>query len=461
MSRGGSLGVASTGVKGLDDLLGGGLPRGSVVLAAGNPGAGKTTFAVQFLLEGARRGERGAYLGLNEPLWKLRRSMDLLGLPLGEAIDDGLVYAVDAMSVADASALEGVLEGFVEEAMRRGAERVVVDSISALLQLLSPEQARAALSSLVHSLRDVTVLLIEDLPYGADRVGYGVEEFVVDGVLVFRVLREQGLLRRVVEIRKMRGAPLSYAEIPFTIRRGRGIVVFTPERPSIGAPGLYTAERLRTGVPVLDRVIGGGVLRGGQAVVYGPPGAGKSLLVGLVAVRLASRGVRVLYVSMDEPVEQVSERLRLLDPAAAERVVVEAVNPTAYTLDEFYYGLLDMAERHRPQVAVYDSMTYVFSRGPGRSVDYAVNYMLRMKKMGVTSVYTLTVLGGAPQVLAPVLAVADVVVEARPCTRETRAVRVVKNRAGEAPVTLQLMVAPGRGGPLVEVRPGEGRCMEQ
>ena len=387
--------------------------------------------------------------------------MDLLGLPLGKAIDNGLVYAVDAISVADASALEEVLEGFVEEAMRHGAERIVVDSVSALLQLLSPGQARAALSSLVYSLRDTTVLLIEDLPYGVDRVGYGVEEFVVDGVLVFRVLREQGLLRRVIEIRKLRGVSLTYAEIPFTIRRGRGIVVFAPERPTIAGPGVLGAGRLRIGIAAIDGLVGGGILRGGQAVVYGPPGAGKSILSALIASRLASTGSTVLYVTTDEPREQAKERLKLIDSENGARVVVEALNPSAYTLEEFYYNLIDLVERYRPVLAVYDSMTYPFTKNMLGSIDYAINYMIRMKKMNVTSIYVMTTVGEPALLLAPIFAVADVVARARPCGYGATMFVIEKNRAGVTPTSFLLRVSGRHHRLLVEVEPGEGRCMGQ
>ncbi|MDP8003091.1 MAG: ATPase domain-containing protein, partial [Caldisphaera sp.] len=208
------------GIKGLDNIFQG-VYRGSIILVAGNPGTGKTTLAAKFIYEGMRKfDENGIYVSFVETKKDFMRNMKNLGMDFDFYENQGKFKFIESITVTELNALIELLEGLLNEIDKNKAKRMAIDSISAILQMGEKEQGK--IRELMHNffyrgpkLKDVTTFLIEELPYGKKSVGYGIEEFIVDGVLILKTKLIKRKLVRLMEIRKMRGNEINIGEIPF------------------------------------------------------------------------------------------------------------------------------------------------------------------------------------------------------------------------------------------------------
>lgn len=157
--------ICSTGISGLDEVLGGGVPCGSTILVEGPPGAGKTSFAAKFIYEGARRGEKGAYVSFVENKESFYAFMENLGLNFRNLEEEGLFTFIETVPVHNEEALRLVLERLVLDVVEKNIRRVAVDSITVLIHAFGPERAREILTTIM--LRElkklgVTTLLIAE-----------------------------------------------------------------------------------------------------------------------------------------------------------------------------------------------------------------------------------------------------------------------------------------------------------
>ncbi|MGC9048600.1 MAG: ATPase domain-containing protein, partial [Caldisphaera sp.] len=208
------------GIKGLDNIFQG-VYRGSIILVAGNPGTGKTTLAAKFIYEGMRKfDENGIYVSFVETKKDFMRNMKNLGMDFDFYENQGKFKFIESITVTELNALIELLEGLLNEIDKNKAKRMAIDSISAILQMGEKEQGK--IRELMHNffyrgpkLKEVTTFLIEELPYGKKSVGYGIEEFIVDGVLILKTKLIKRKLVRLMEIRKMRGNEINIGEIPF------------------------------------------------------------------------------------------------------------------------------------------------------------------------------------------------------------------------------------------------------
>ncbi len=207
----GSAGRVGTGVAGLDEMLGGGYPRGHVVLVTGLPGTGKTCLALQFLLDGARHGERGVFLSLEEDAPQLLESARQFGWPVDAAVDKGVLKILRLDPKETRQNLHRIQGELGQELSGLGAKRIVVDSVS-LLNMLSDEEAgrRATLFALAAACRGsgaTTVLTAEADPLHPEVSRDGLTEYVADGVIVlgYRTASDGhrvGLSLRVLKMRR-------------------------------------------------------------------------------------------------------------------------------------------------------------------------------------------------------------------------------------------------------------------
>lgn len=198
----------ATGVEGFDELVENGFPSDSVILIAGGPGAGKTTFAAQFLYEGAvRLGERGVYVCFAETKRSFLRSMLRFGWDFERLERDERCSILD-LSTTKESGIQGNLDQILGEITEMKAKRLVIDSFTAMAMALSePINIRYLIHLLYKFLQRVgcTTIIIADTPWGSEKIGSGVEEFIADGIILMSAdFNEKGALERILRILKMR-----------------------------------------------------------------------------------------------------------------------------------------------------------------------------------------------------------------------------------------------------------------
>jgi len=297
---------ARTGVRGLDDILGGGLPTNHLYLLEGEPGTGKTTVALQFLLEGVSKGERGLYVTLSESAAELKavassHGWDLDGIEIFELSKDSAVDMEEGYTIFHPAEVE--LQQTVDEVLkaveRYNPSRIAFDSLSEM-RLLAREPLRfrrqiLALKQFFNG-RDCTVILLDDktAPEGDLQL-----RSLAHGVILLEgIALEYGSERRRVQVTKVRGIKFRGGFHDYRILTG-GVEVYPrvlQEEPRVN----LTADNLRSGSGPLDELLGGGLTCGTSTLITGAAGTGKSVLCTQFARAELNRGKRVLFYLFDE-----------------------------------------------------------------------------------------------------------------------------------------------------------------
>ena len=229
--------ICKSGIETLDEALIGGIPTGSTVLMVGSSGSGKTTLCMQYLINGAKEGERGVFFTVTEPLFKLTKNMEGFNFYDKKLIESGMVNLIDLRiiserlgldaekySVEDAGALLDILRDIADEL---NVKRLVIDSITALCyRLQTPEMIRDFIFKLGSSLAamNCTTLLTSEVPPKTYRFSqYGIEEFIADGIIFLEDIDRKGDLIRTLQVVKMRGTPHSRTRFAMSISSKSGI----------------------------------------------------------------------------------------------------------------------------------------------------------------------------------------------------------------------------------------------
>lgn len=306
-----------TGMTGVDDIFGGGLPRGRPILVAGDTGAGKTIFCLQTLVNGAVQfGEAGLYLSFEEREADLRAAVEMFawgGVPADLHFHDALVgHRFEADGDFDLLGLIGILDHLCEKWAIR---RLVLDGIDQLLGGSDrPQHVRREISRLLDWIRerDRTCLITAKATARAGQFSDAYEHllFQVDGVVVL----EQELLHRTVQrtlrVIKLRGSAHGDNAYPLVItEQGIAALYLPPQRPK-GESLVATTARVSTGVGDLDKMLVGGLIAGTTTLVTGSPGTAKTTLAGGFLAAACARGERSLFVLFDEYPERVVSNLR-------------------------------------------------------------------------------------------------------------------------------------------------------
>lgn len=353
-----------TGVQGLDDILLGGLPAGQMYLIEGDPGTGKTTLAMQFIMEGARRGEKALYITLSEPKSELEASVrshgwNIADLPIAEfvpaeaSLSQEQQYTVFHPSEVELAGTVRKLTDLVNEVR---PHRLAIDSLSEL-RLLSSDLMRYRRQLLAlkqfFAGRETTVLLLDD------RSGEGDDrqlQSIAHGVIrLEKVQRTYGSTRRQMEVLKLRGSAYREGFHDYTILLG-GLRVF-PRLIANEHDSSFNQERLFSGIQALDAMFGGGIKRGSSTLLIGPTGSGKSTLAMQYAFAAASRGHRATLYSFDEGLRTAQERGESLGMAISRVIrqgtlALSQVDPAELTPGELAWQIcLDVEEKDARVVA--------------------------------------------------------------------------------------------------------------
>ncbi len=358
----------STGSEGLDDILGGGFDPNRMYLYEGRPGTGKTTIALQFLLEGARKGERVLYITLSETKRELtlvakRHGWSLVGVDLFELVPpettldperELTVFHPAEMELSETTNL------VFKEVERINPSRVVFDSLSELRLLAqSPLRYRRQVLALKHffSARNCTVVLLDDLSAAQEDLQL---HSIAHGVVLLEQLAiEYGAERRRLRVLKMRGIPFRGGFHDFTIARG-GLNIF-PRLIAAEHHKAFADEYTPSGNAELDRLVGGGLERGTNALLIGAAGVGKSSLALTYAIAAAERGEHAVFFAFDEGRGTVEARARTLGLPLQKHlksglIRFQQIDPAELSPGEFAANVRGSVEADGARIIVVDSL---------------------------------------------------------------------------------------------------------
>ena len=457
-------GEARTGIAGLDDVLGGGLERGRVFLLEGAPGTGKTTIATQFLLAGAKAGERCLYITLSENEDELRagaasHGWDLSGIDLFELIPpENLLDEDQQQSLLYSSDLElGETTKRIFEAFERvKPHRIVLDSLSEIRLLAqSSLRYRRQILSLKHyfARQGTTVLLLDDLTTDFnDKTVHSVAHGVIR---LEEMAPEYGAERRRLRVLKYRGRRFRGGFHDFTIATG-GVRAFARLVSAEHKKG-FVRDVVKSDLPELDALLGGGLERGSSVLILGPAGTGKSLLTLTFAQSAVKRGERAAIFVFDEELGLLFDRAKglgvdLQAMVDAEQLLIEQVDAAELTPGEFSERVRRSVEVYKAQTIVIDSLNGYQAAMPGESqlILHIHELLQYLNRQGATTFLTVAQHGLVGDMKTPVdvTYLADTVVLLRyfeMLGRVRRAISIVKKRTGAHEDTIREFRIGGRG----------------
>ena len=392
---------AQSGIQGLDEITDGGLPKGRPTLICGGAGCGKTLFGMEFLVRGATQfGEPGVFMTFEETAEELTQNVRSLGFRLDDLIKQKRL-AMDFVRI-ERNEIEETgeydLEGLfvrLDHAIRSiGAKRVVLDTIETLFSGLSNQGIlRAELRRLFRWLKDkgVTAIITGERGEGT-LTRHGLEEYVSDCVILLdhRVI-EQVATRRL-RIVKYRGSVHGTNEYPFLIdEKGVSVLPIT----SLALQHTVSSERVSTGIPRLDAMLGGpGYYRGSTVLVSGTAGTGKTSVAATFVNAACERGDRCLYFSFEESPGQVIRNMASigldLEPWVKKGLLdFHSARATSHGLELHLATIHKNIQDFQPQVVIFDPISSIAQAGTRRDASTMMARLIDfLKVQGITALLT-------------------------------------------------------------------------
>jgi circadian clock protein KaiC len=456
---------SATGVPGLDDVLHGGLLSGRLYLLDGEPGAGKTTLAMQFLMQGVREAESTLYVTLGETESELRASAESHGWELDGVrivelvVDEGQLFGDAELTMYHPSEIElnETTRRILDAVERFKPRRMVLDSLSEL-RLLAQTSLRYRRQILAlkqfFSGRGCTVLFLDD------RSGDGIDtqiHSIAHGVIALdRSVPAYGPALRQLRVAKFRGSDFISGQQDVLIRRG-GLEVF-PRLTANEHGKAYSRDVVPSGVAALDELVGGGTERGTATLLVGPAGSGKSTIAAQYAVAAARRGGHAVIFTFEEGRSLLLDRLKGLGMAVDEgigpgKLRVCQIDAAEVLPSQFANIVRNTVEKDGATVVVIDSLNgYLNAMPEERALTVQLHELLNyLNNHGVATFLVAAqsgMLGGGMRNPVDASYLADAVVLFRMYEHGgavCKAISVVKKRSGPHEDTIRQLWFNERG----------------
>ncbi len=392
---------ALTGISGLDEITGGGLPRGRPTLVTGNAGSGKTLLSMQFLVQGAvHYNEPGVFMAFEETAEELTQNFASLGFDLDKLIASGKIL-IDYVHI-DPSEIEETGDYDLEGLFIRlgcaidaiGAKRVVLDTIEVLFSGFRNDAIlRAELARLFRWLKDKGVTAIVTGERGEKSLTrYGLEEYVADCVITVDNRLENQIATRRLRIIKYRGSSHGTNEYPFLIEEdGISVLPIT----SLRLEHTASTDRISTGIERLDNMLdGSGYYRGSSILISGTAGTGKTSFANHFVDAACRRGERCIYFAFEESPSQIVRNMRSigidLEPWINEGLLqIRSLRPMAFGLEMHLVDMLRHIDKFQPKVVVFDPISNLINVGVIDDVKSMLTRLIDyMKTKEITTICT-------------------------------------------------------------------------
>ncbi len=396
-----------TGIQGLDEITGGGLPKGRPTLVCGGAGCGKTLLAAEFLVRGAVQfGEPGVFMAFEETEVELKANVASLGFDLAGLVRRRKII-IDYVHIEPAEIhesgeydLEGLFVRLNHAIDSIGAKRVVLDTLEALFAGLRNEAIlRAELRRLFRWLKDKGVTAIITAERGRESLTrHGLEEYVSDCVILLDHRVNDQIATRHLRVVKYRGALHGTNEFPFLIGHdGLSVLPIT----SLGLNHKVSSERIATGIPRLDAMLGGrGFFRGSSILLTGTAGTGKTIIAANFAMAAAKRGERTLFFSFEESPNQIIRNMHSigmrLEPLVKNGLLrFHSARPSLYGLEMHLATMFKEIAAYHPHVVIVDPITSLMDLGTNSEGKGMVTRLIDYLKAGqVTTLFSSLTQGG-------------------------------------------------------------------
>ncbi|HSJ57607.1 MAG TPA: circadian clock protein KaiC [Anaerolineae bacterium] len=390
-----------TGIEGFDTITRGGLPRHGTTLVVGGPGSGKTVFALQTVVNGAREwGEPGIFVAFEERSRQIVENADSFGWNL-QGLEEEKLFFLDARPFPHLTAggdfdLSGLLASLDAKAKEMNARRIVFDSIDVLLTLLDNPVAERRELYRIHdwlTRSPLTGIITTRLYEGEGLAGARHEflQYMADCVVRLHHRVSELVSLRGLRVVKYRGSAFDENEVPMIITEdGIQVAAFG----TTSADYRVSTQRISTGIERLDEMLNGGLYRATTTLITGAPGTAKSTLAGSFVEAAAERGERSLYVSFDEPAEQVmrnlsSVNIRLRPHVESGLLKIPWARAEARSAEAHLLIVKEMLDEHQPTCIVVDPLSAMIRAGgqlPALGVAQRLLYLA--KERGITVVCT-------------------------------------------------------------------------
>jgi circadian clock protein KaiC len=471
------LSKAATGIPGFDEVSRGGLPRNRTSLIMGGPGAGKTVFALQALVNAAReRKQSGIFVAFEEGPAEIFANAATFGWGLPELAASRLFFLDARLSPAIVQSgdfeLSGMLAILEAKKHELGAGWIVFDGIDVLLALLrDPGSEMREIYRLRDWLAHNDLTAIITAKIDGDRfspANYGFMQFMVDCVIRFDRRLEQEISVRRLEITKYRGSDFAPGEFPLS---------FGPQGMDVAAPGTIESlqvaalERVSSGFGGLDAMLGGGVFRGSSTLITGAPGTSKTTLAGKFAESACRRGERTLFVSFDEGGERIQRNLTSVGIHLGKHVKSGLLRMYSGRTDgnnpeEHLIRIAALLLEHRPSCMVVDPLSAIARTGALSTARAIGNRLIyKMRDQHVTAIITSLIDGDDPQAEATELqisTIADTWIHLSYQVRggeRNRALTIIKSRGTQHSNQVRELVLSAAGPALADVYSSGGEVL--